>query len=41
VSVSGENNHHMIEACFKTMGRLLKEAIKISDDTVPSTKGVL
>jgi imidazoleglycerol-phosphate dehydratase/histidinol-phosphatase len=41
VSVSGENNHHMIEACFKTMGRVLKEAIKISDNTVPSTKGVL
>ena len=41
ISIAGENNHHMIEACFKVMGRVLGEAIKISGDTVPSSKGVL
>ena len=40
----GENNHHIIESCFKGLARALREAIEIDprkSDAVPSTKGVL
>lgn len=37
----GENDHHKVEAVFKALGRALREAICIVDDTLPSTKGVL
>jgi len=37
----GDNDHHKIEALFKAFGRAVKEAIKISDNRLPSTKGVL
>ena len=36
----GENDHHKIEAVFKGFGRALKEAVKITSDDIPSTKGV-
>lgn len=41
VSVVGENTHHMIEACFKGVGRALRQAIRREGDELPSTKGVL
>lgn len=41
LSVTGENDHHKIEALFKAFGIALKRAAKISGTTVPSTKGVL
>jgi len=41
VSVSGENSHHMIEACFKGVGRALRQALRREGDELPSTKGVL
>lgn len=41
ITVKGENHHHMIEACFKGLGRALKQAIYQTDLTLPSTKGVL
>jgi imidazoleglycerol-phosphate dehydratase/histidinol-phosphatase len=41
VSVKGENAHHMIEACFKGMGRSLRQAIRLEGRELPSTKGVL
>jgi imidazoleglycerol-phosphate dehydratase/histidinol-phosphatase len=41
VSVTGENSHHMIEACFKGVGRGLREAFRRDGDDLPSTKGVL
>jgi imidazoleglycerol-phosphate dehydratase/histidinol-phosphatase len=41
VSVSGENAHHMIEACFKGVGRALRQAIRREGHELPSTKGVL
>ena len=41
IQVTGENTHHMIEACFKGLGRTLRQAIRISDTELPSTKGVL
>ena len=40
----GENNHHMIESCFKALARSLRQAVEIDPrraDAVPSTKGVL
>lgn len=41
IEVHGENNHHMIEACFKCVGRALRQAIRVVDNELPSTKGVL
>jgi imidazoleglycerol-phosphate dehydratase len=40
----GENNHHIVESCFKGLARALRSAIEIDrrkSDQVPSTKGVL
>ncbi len=41
ISVKGVNTHHMVEACFKGVGRTLRQAIRIEGDTLPSTKGIL
>lgn len=41
ISVAGENTHHMIEACFKGVGRALRDALRREGDDLPSTKGVL
>jgi len=41
IRVQGENDHHMIEACFKAVGRSLRDAIRIEDRELPSTKGLL
>jgi len=41
VSVRGENSHHMIESCFKGVGRSLRQAIRIEGAELPSTKGLL
>lgn len=42
IDVDGENSHHMIEACFKGVGRALRPALSTSQGTdIPSTKGVL
>jgi len=40
----GENNHHMVESCYKGLARALRQAISIDPrkaGAVPSTKGVL
>lgn len=40
----GVNNHHIVESCFKSLARALREAITIDErkkDAVNSTKGVL
>jgi imidazoleglycerol-phosphate dehydratase/histidinol-phosphatase len=41
VSVTGENSHHMIEGCFKGVGRALRQALRRESHELPSTKGVL
>ena len=43
-NVYGENNHHILESCYKGLARALRQAIEIDSrkaDAVPSTKGVL
>lgn len=40
-NIYGSNDHHKIESIFKGFGRALKEAVKITSDECPSTKGVL
>lgn len=40
----GENNHHIVESCFKGLARALRTAIVIdprSADSIPSTKGTI
>lgn len=40
----GENNHHIVESCYKGLARSLRDAMTIDPrkaDDVPSTKGVL
>ncbi|HHV72251.1 MAG TPA: imidazoleglycerol-phosphate dehydratase HisB [Clostridia bacterium] len=41
--LAGKNNHHMAEAIFKSLGRSLRDAVKITDlkGNIPSTKGSL
>ena len=41
LAVTGDNAHHMVEACFKAVGRALRQALRREGAAVPSTKGVL
>ena len=41
IKVTGENAHHMVEACFKGVGRALRQAFRREGRDLPSTKGVL
>jgi imidazoleglycerol-phosphate dehydratase/histidinol-phosphatase len=41
IKVTGENTHHMVEACFKGLGRTFRQAFKIEGMELPSSKGVL
>jgi imidazoleglycerol-phosphate dehydratase len=40
----GENNHHIVESCFKGLARSLRAAVAIDPrraDAIPSTKGTI
>ncbi|HSE12134.1 MAG TPA: hypothetical protein VLB69_05830 [Rudaea sp.] len=41
LAVRGQNAHHMVEACFKSTARALRQALRREGDALPSTKGVL
>ncbi len=43
-NIYGENNHHIVESCYKGLARALRQAVEIDprkSGAVPSTKGVL
>lgn len=37
----GKNDHHKVEAIFKALARAIRQAVKVQDGAVNSTKGVL
>jgi imidazoleglycerol-phosphate dehydratase len=41
--LAGTNAHHMVEACFKSFARALRQAVAVdpTETSVPSTKGIL
>lgn len=41
IEVTGEDDHHKVEACFKGFGRALRQAVRIEGGGTPSTKGML
>jgi imidazoleglycerol-phosphate dehydratase/histidinol-phosphatase len=41
LAVTGENAHHMAEACFKAVARALRQALAREGNVLPSTKGAL
>lgn len=41
LTVKGQNAHHMVEACFKAVGRALRPAFAMNGKGLPSTKGIL
>ena len=43
-TIYGENNHHIVESCFKALARALRDAMETDPraaDSIPSTKGTL
>jgi len=41
LTVGGVNDHHKTEACFKALGRALRQAVRIEGAELPSTKGLI
>jgi len=39
--VRGDNDHHQVEACFKVVARVLRQALRRDGVELPSTKGLL
>lgn len=39
--LQGRNSHHIVEAGFKAFARAVRQAIRVTGNDVPSTKGVL
>ena len=43
-NIDGDNNHHIVESCFKGLARALRQAVETDprkEGRIPSTKGVL
>ncbi|CAN0494602.1 unnamed protein product [Laminaria digitata] len=43
-NIYGENNHHIVESCYKALARALRDATEIDPraaESIPSTKGTL
>jgi imidazoleglycerol-phosphate dehydratase/histidinol-phosphatase len=41
IKIEGDNTHHKVEATFKALAKSIKQAISVTGDQLPSTKGVL
>lgn len=41
LAVRGDNDHHQVEACFKAVGRALRQALRREGNELPTTKGLL
>jgi len=41
ITLTGDNTHHLVEACFKGVGRALRPALARGAGGTPSTKGML
>ena len=41
LQVQGDNDHHKVEACFKSFARALRQSIRREGAELPSTKGAL
>lgn len=39
--LAGENSHHLAEAVFKGVGKILREAVRQEGQDIPSSKGIL
>ena len=43
-NIYGENNHHIIESCFKSFARSVRQAVEIDQkirNVIPSSKGFI
>lgn len=41
IKVEGKNDHHKVESCFKALAKSLQDAVKITGEEIPSTKGTI
>ena len=41
LKAKGKNDHHTAESLFKAFGRSLRDAVRVEDSDLPSSKGVL
>ncbi|MEO1327842.1 MAG: bifunctional histidinol-phosphatase/imidazoleglycerol-phosphate dehydratase HisB [Pseudomonadota bacterium] len=41
IRADGDNDHHIVEGCFKGLGRALRPALERTGEELPSTKGML
>ena len=39
--LAGDNSHHLAEAVFKGIGRILRKAVRLEGEGIPSSKGLL